>query len=88
MLPTEVKLLELVANFPAEVELSASEYKPLRLTNYLFELARAFSNFYRDCPVLKANPITRQARLGLVAIAKQTLANGLRLLGIAAPEYM
>jgi arginyl-tRNA synthetase len=84
----EVELIDLISRFPSEVQRAAVEYKPLHITNIAYELARAFNDFYGACPVLQAGPAVREARLRLVAAAKQTLANSLALLGITAPEVM
>lgn len=86
--PTEVHLIDLISRFPAEVQRAAMEQKTLVITNFAYELARAFNDFYNQCPVLKAEPSIRDFRLGLVDAARQTLANSLGLLGIAAPDVM
>ncbi len=86
--PSEVQLIDLISRLPAEVQRAAQEYKPLHLTNLAYELARAFNDFYMQCPVLKAEPDVRAARLRLVAAARQAMANALRILGIKAPEVM
>jgi arginyl-tRNA synthetase len=86
--PEEINLIEQIATFPVEVERSAAEYKPLVITSYVFDLAKRFNDFYHACPVLTAPEPQRSARSALVAATRQTLANGLGLLGIAAPEVM
>jgi arginyl-tRNA synthetase len=86
--PTEIQLIDLVSRFPSEVQRSAEEYRPLHIANHAYELAKAFTDFYNACPVLKAEPEVRNARLRLVAAARQTIANALQLLGIEAPEVM
>jgi arginyl-tRNA synthetase len=86
--PTEIQLVDLISRLPAEVQRAAAEYKPLHLTNLAYELARAFSDFYNTCPVLKAEPGVREFRLRLVAASRQALANLLQILGIIAPEVM
>jgi arginyl-tRNA synthetase len=85
---SEVTLIDWISRFPEEVERAAEEYKPLYMANYAYSLARAFTEFYRECPVLQAEPEVREARLAMVAAAKQTLENSLRLLGIQAPRAM
>ncbi len=85
---SEVNLLEVLAGFPQQVQRAAREYKPLLIAVYLFELAKSFADFYRDCPVIQAEEGVRAARLGLVDATRQVLANGLGLLGIPAPRYM
>jgi arginyl-tRNA synthetase len=85
----EVQLIELIARFPTAVEQAANEYRPLVIANYAFDLANAFHSFYHAVPVLQAESESiRNARLRLVAAAKQTLANALWLLGIIAPDVM
>jgi arginyl-tRNA synthetase len=70
----------------AEVE---RELRPHTLCTYLYELATAFSSFYDQCPVLNADdPAVRASRLILCRIAQRTLARGLDLLGIEAPQEM
>ena len=84
----EMNLLEQIGNFPAEVRRAAEMDKSLIISNYVYDLAKRFSDFYGACPVMQAEPETRTARLALVDAARQTLANGLALLGIQAPNVM
>ncbi|GAB4457542.1 MAG: arginine--tRNA ligase [Anaerolineales bacterium] len=85
----EVELIEQISRFPAAVEQAANEYRPLVMAAYAYDLANAFHSFYHAVPVLQSGDESiRQARLALVAAAKQTIANALRLLAIQAPEVM
>lgn len=86
--PSEIQLIDLLSRLPGEVQRAASELKPLHLTNLAYEIARAFTDFYNQCPVLKAEPNVRAFRLRLVAASRQAIANVLGLLGIQAPEVM
>jgi len=89
MTPHEVQLIDLLSRFPDTVQIAAREYKPLQMANYSYQLAGAFHSFYHVVQVLQTeNPTIRAARLRLVAAARQTLANALRLLDIQAPEAM
>ena len=85
---SEVQLVDLISRLPTELQRAAEELKPLHITNLAYELARAFNDFYGECPVLKAPPEVRQARLRLVAASRQALATLLKLLGIQAPMVM
>ena len=85
---SEIDLINNLSQFPDGVQRAAAEYKTLHITNLAYEVARAFNDFYNLCPVLQAEGATRAFRLGLVAAAKQTLANSLALMGIQAPEFM
>jgi arginyl-tRNA synthetase len=80
--------VDAISRFPGEVQRAAAEYKTLHITNLAFELARTFNDFYKQCPVLKADPAIRANRLRLVAAARQTIANALALLGIHPPDVM
>jgi arginyl-tRNA synthetase len=62
--------------------------EPHRLAGHLYDVARAFSDFYEACPVLSADPSARANRLALCDLTARTLRQGLDLLGIAAPERM
>ena len=84
----EVELIDLLARFPKEVQRAAKELRPLLIANYSYDVARAFSNFYNTCPVLSADEKMMNFRLRLVASAKQTIINSLKLLGIEVPEIM
>ena len=86
--PTEVQLVDLISRVPGEVQRASDGYKPLQIANHVYELARAFNDFYAQCQVLKADPEVRAARLRLVAASRQSIANMLALLGIKAPEVM
>jgi arginyl-tRNA synthetase len=59
-----------------------------RLAAYLYDLATAFTAFYEQCPVLRAQGTVRDSRLALCDLTARVLARGLTLLGIAAPDRM
>jgi len=85
----EIELIEQISHFPDKVQQAADEYRPLIMANYVYDLANAFHSFYHAVPVLQAEKEEmRAARLRLVAAARQTIANALRLLDIKAPEVM
>lgn len=86
--PREFAFLRLIADLPATVLEAAEACKPSVLAQYLFELARASNDFYRDVPVLVAEGGVRRRRLAIVKAGQVALAKGLELLGIRAPEEM
>ncbi|MCX7976443.1 MAG: arginine--tRNA ligase, partial [Bellilinea sp.] len=86
--PQEVELINLISRLPAEVQRSASELRPLWIATYAYELAKAFNDFYTQCPVLQAEENVRNFRLRLTAATRQAIANSLTLLGITAPQAM
>lgn len=63
--------------------------EPHRLAGYVYEVASAYTTFYENCPVLKADDDeTRRSRLALSAATLRTLVTGLDLLGVPTPERM
>jgi len=87
--PAERALGLRVLRFHETLEFAAAELKPNILTDYLFELANAYSTFYEECPVLKAeSPERRDSRLALIDLVARTLRSGLNLLGIGVVEEM
>jgi arginyl-tRNA synthetase len=67
----------------------AAEYKPNIITAYLWDLAKSYSGFYQNCPVLKAEtPMLRQSRLLLCDLTARVIQLGLQLLGIQTVERM
>jgi arginyl-tRNA synthetase len=86
---TERALGLLLLRWPETIEQTASELKPNLLTDYLFDLANAYSAFYDACPVLKAeDEAIRASRLALCDLTARTLQRGLDLLGIEVAERM
>jgi arginyl-tRNA synthetase len=86
--PEEIELMGIIARFPSEVQRAADELKPLHISNYTYNLARAFTSFYQQCPVLTSEGSVRIFRVRLTDAVRQTLANSLQLLGIEAPSVM
>jgi arginyl-tRNA synthetase len=65
------------------------DYRPNLLTAYLYDLARAYTAFFENCPVLKApSEEVKLSRLMLCDLTARTIKQGLNLLGIAVAEKM
>ncbi len=88
----ENELLGALGEFPRIVATAAELREPHRVARYLEELATTYHRFYDACRVLPRGdePTSAEhiARLWLCAATRQTLANGLDLLGVSAPERM
>ncbi|MFH1455855.1 MAG: arginine--tRNA ligase [archaeon] len=85
----EIALVRLLSDFPLQVEDALDKHKPSVIARYTLDLAHVFNDFYSCCPCLnEKDKDIQKARLLLVMITKQTLANGLSLLGIKAPDQM
>ncbi len=87
--PAERALVLQLLGLDEVVAAVAESLQPHRLCTYLFEVASAFTTFYEQCPVLRApDADTRASRLALCELTARTLALGLGLLGIEAPDRM
>jgi arginyl-tRNA synthetase len=84
----EKALVLKLAGFPFVVLAAADQRAPHRINTYLGELAAQFHTFYRTCRVLVDDADVSAFRTGLCVATRQTLARGLDLLGVGAPESM
>ncbi len=84
----ERDLLRDIARYPGVIEQAAIDLEPHRVATFTRDVAESFNAFYRECPVLDAEPAVRDARLALVVAARNTVANALGVLGIEAPDSM
>lgn len=84
----DTELLKALPSFPDIVDRAAVAREPHRVTAYLEDLARVTHAWYHNCRVLGEAPATERARLVLARAARIVLGNGLRLLGLTAPDRM
>jgi arginyl-tRNA synthetase len=87
--PQEQRLLRWVAKFPSTLRDAADSRRVHVVASFATDFASQFNQFYRDCPVLTAQPAAlREARVQLVQAARVVLRNGLECLGVKAPSEM
>ncbi len=86
--PEEKSILRLLALFPDIIASCARSYQVHNLPHYLREVASEFHTFYNRHRVLNEDEEQTQARLSLVEGVQIVLRNGLKLLGIKAPQRM
>jgi arginyl-tRNA synthetase len=84
----EILLIRKLADFPEEVAASARDLAPHRMARYLHEVAGLLHSFYNAYRVISDDPGLTDARLVLVDATRMVVRNGLRLLGLSAPERM
>ncbi|MFH1360419.1 MAG: arginine--tRNA ligase [Candidatus Omnitrophota bacterium] len=84
----EIDLIRKIAFFADILDICEKQRDPFALTNYLLELATCFHKFYDCHRVIGEDVDLSSERLALIEAAKIVLANGLRLLGVSAPEKM
>jgi arginyl-tRNA synthetase len=87
--PEERALALQLLRFGEVLEAAAADYKPNAITAYLWDVAKAYSGFFVNCPVLKAEtPALRDSRLLLCDLTARVIQKGLDLLGIRTLERM
>jgi arginyl-tRNA synthetase len=84
----ELALAQRIGEFPEALAEAARELSPHSVTFYLRSLAAEFHSYYNAERILVDDEALRAARLALCAAVRQTLASGLSLLGVSAPEKM
>ncbi len=77
----------LIVHFPDVVGRAAHELEPHYVTTYLTELAAAFNSWYASERMIVDDTITTR-KLAVIKAIENTLAKGLNVLGIPAPEEM
>ncbi|MFP3723196.1 arginine--tRNA ligase, partial [Niallia circulans] len=80
-------IVKLLMDFPTIVEKAIVQYDPSEVAKYVIDLAKTFNKYYAHVQILEENS-GKEARLSLVYAVTLVLKEGLRLLGIAAPEAM
>jgi arginyl-tRNA synthetase len=84
----EIDLIKSLAQFPDFLDLCSQQLDPAALTRYMQELAGVFHKFYELCRVISEDKVLSAERLGLIDATRIVLSNGLKLLGVSAPEKM
>ncbi|MBO4590102.1 MAG: arginine--tRNA ligase [Bacteroidaceae bacterium] len=85
----ELELIQKLSEFPAVVAQAGTDYSPSAIANYVYELVKAFNQFYHDFSILNApTEELRSYRLVLAANVAKVIRIGMGLLGIEVPERM
>lgn len=86
--PHEKALIRKLTSYPEVLETAADANEPHQLAHYLRELAGEFHTYYNAHTFIVDDVALRNARLNLIAATRQVLENGLKILGVSAPEKM
>lgn len=87
--PTERQLIKILGQYPLVVEEAAREMSPAVIANYSYDVAKAFNQFYHECPIVReADEQARQIRLTLCRLTGYVVKDAFGLLGINVPERM
>ncbi|WP_374495142.1 arginine--tRNA ligase [Zoogloea sp.] len=84
----ELALCARLTAFPEIVQSAAADYAPHQIAFYLKDLAGEFHSYYNAERMLVDDEGLKLARLALAAAVRQVIRNGLRLLGVSAPDSM
>ena len=85
---SELLLIKELNRYKDILQTSAVNYEPHVLAYYLRDLAGSFHSYYNNSEFLVEQDTLRSSRLLLISAVKQVLSNGLKLLGVSAPESM
>ncbi len=80
-------LLQL-ADWPRRIAQAAEQYEPQIIASALLDMAQTYNSFYQKVRILDGDPEAIPSRLLLSDCLRGVMAEGLRLLGLRAPEQM
>lgn len=87
--PTEIALMQKLAEYPEMLERAAGDLAPHDVAFYLRDVSASFHSYYAaERFLVDDNAALTRARLALLAATRQVLRNGLALLGVSAPDKM
>lgn len=86
--PEELGLLKQMGSFPTLIESCAMDLEPYRVIFYLMELAGLFHSYYNKHKVISDDGALSRSRLCLISGLRTVFGNGLKLVGLSAPEKM
>ena len=85
---SEISLIKSLNDFPEVMVKVLDNLDPQIIANYLHSIASEFHKFYAKCRVITDDIELTKSRLNLINSAKIVLGNGLKILGIQAPDKM
>ncbi len=89
LFPLEKNLLLLLEKFPCTLQNAAAELNPSVVAAYAYQVAKAFSSFYTEHSISKAETeIKKHLRLNMALLTARVLKRSMNILGIGMPEKM
>lgn len=86
--PEELYLMYILSEFGETVLSCEKSLEPQQICNYLQKLATVFHKFYSECKVISEDIELTQARLELAKVTRIVMVNGLKIVGVSAPDKM
>jgi len=84
----EISLVKILEDFSRTIQRAIDGYEPAVLSNYLIRLASTFNTYYQNIKIITEGEEITKAKMLLVKSTQVVLKEGLRLLGLKAPEQM
>ncbi len=78
----------LCVRFDEALDMALQDYRPNLMVDYLYDVAKAFSGFFQNCPIVKSEADVRQSRLALSVLTGRVLREGLSMLGMGVVRRM
>jgi arginyl-tRNA synthetase len=86
--PQAHALMLALAKYPEMLTSAANDFAPHDVTFYLRDLASLYHSYYDAERILVDDEAVKKARLALIAATAQVIQNGLKVLGVSAPQKM
>ena len=86
--PLAITLMKLIAKFPEEITDAAESFEPHRIASFLIKIAQSYHRFYTEHRILGDDIDSTQTYLILSDAVRIVIRNGLKILGVSAPESM
>lgn len=86
---TEKDLIYAISQYSEKLDLAANEYSPAVIAQYVYDIAKEYNRFYAEVSIFSEVDLEkRKFRVGLSALAAQTIKVNMSLLGINVPNRM
>lgn len=86
---TEVEIIQHLSEFPNKLKLAAEEFSPAVITQFSYDLAKAYNRFYAEVSIFnEENENALKFRVMLSKIVADNLKKSMKLLGIEVPDRM
>ena len=87
--PIEREIIFRLNNYHNKLQEAAREYSPAVISNYAYELAKEYNQFYQAIPIFnESDPAKLKFRIAFSQVVADVLKGSMRLLGISVPEKM
>ncbi len=86
--PFAVTLMKQIVKFPEEIADAAENFEPHRIASFLMRIAQSYHRFYTEHRILSDDITATRTYLLLSETARIVIQNGLKILGVSAPEVM